>query len=282
MSLWQESLRSRGVSAIPCGRSGPTRREAADDLAGAGPAMPIETAARLVYPDEDAVGRPVYYGDVPAPGIARRAPIANGEDAVGRPMYYGDVPAPGIAGRASIAMELPDHARVKVLFPSCTPGTRQGIRHHPDRQTRITCTARTVAPATSSTAPIPSPSSRARAANPLPTDDRGTLPKHIRKNRCSPGTRRSRPAPRRPGARAGTSPASPGTASRCRAAASWPPRSTTTCSARRTSPPWPRRSRRWARTRSPATTCRRVSPRFVISSSGRACLRLPARRWAGS
>ena len=48
--------------------------------------MPIETAARLVYPDEDAVGRPMYYGDVPAPGIARRGPIA---------------------------MELPDHARVQ-------------------------------------------------------------------------------------------------------------------------------------------------------------------------
>ena len=128
MSLWQESLRSRGVSAIPCGRSGPTRREAADDLAGAGPAMPIETAARLVYPDEDAVGRPVYYGDVPAPGIARRAPIANGEDAVGRPMYYGDVPAPGIARRAPIAMERTRSA-VRCTTAACPrPASRVGRR----------------------------------------------------------------------------------------------------------------------------------------------------------
>ena len=59
--------------------------------------MPIETAARLVYPDEDAVGRPMYYGDVPAPGIARRAPIA---------------------------MELPGHARVQ-SFSVCAPDTRK-------------------------------------------------------------------------------------------------------------------------------------------------------------
>ena len=51
------------------------RFEAADDLAEVGPVMLSETAARFVYPDDDAVGRPLYYNDVPALGIARRAPI---------------------------------------------------------------------------------------------------------------------------------------------------------------------------------------------------------------
>ena len=51
------------------------RLEAADDFADPGPVMLSETAARFVYPDEEAVGRPMYYGAIPALGIARRAPI---------------------------------------------------------------------------------------------------------------------------------------------------------------------------------------------------------------
>ena len=51
------------------------RFEAADDFADVGPVMLSETAARFVYPDEDAVGRPLYYNDIDVLGIARRAPI---------------------------------------------------------------------------------------------------------------------------------------------------------------------------------------------------------------
>ncbi|MCY4662637.1 MAG: ABC transporter permease [Acidobacteria bacterium] len=50
------------------------RFEAADDFADVGPVMLSETAARFVYPDEEAVGRPLPY-NIDALGIARRAPI---------------------------------------------------------------------------------------------------------------------------------------------------------------------------------------------------------------
>ena len=66
------------------------RFEAADDLAEVGPVMLSETAARFVYPDEDAVGRPLYYNDVPALGIGRRAPIV----AVVDDMKYQGLAAP--------------------------------------------------------------------------------------------------------------------------------------------------------------------------------------------
>ena len=51
------------------------RFEAADEFADPGPVMLSETAAQFVYPDEEAVGRPLYYNEVPALGIARWAPI---------------------------------------------------------------------------------------------------------------------------------------------------------------------------------------------------------------
>ena len=66
------------------------RFEAADDFADPGPVMLSETAARFVYPDEEAVGRPLYYGAIPALGIARRAPIV----AVVDDMKYQGLAAP--------------------------------------------------------------------------------------------------------------------------------------------------------------------------------------------
>ena len=51
------------------------RFEAADDFADPGPVMLSETAARFVYPDEEAVGRQLYYGDIPALGIVGHPPI---------------------------------------------------------------------------------------------------------------------------------------------------------------------------------------------------------------
>ena len=50
------------------------RFDAADDFADPGPVMLSETAARFVYPDEDAVGRPMYY-NIDTLAIGRRAPI---------------------------------------------------------------------------------------------------------------------------------------------------------------------------------------------------------------
>ena len=67
------------------------RFEAADDFADPGPVMLSETAARFVYPDEEAVGHPMYYGAIPALGIARRAPIV----AVVDDMKYEGLAAPG-------------------------------------------------------------------------------------------------------------------------------------------------------------------------------------------
>ena len=64
--------------------------EAADDFADPGPVMLSETAARFVYPGEEAVGRPMYYGAIPALGIARRAPIV----AVVDDMKYQGLAAP--------------------------------------------------------------------------------------------------------------------------------------------------------------------------------------------
>ena len=66
------------------------RFEAADDFADVGPVMLSETAARFVYPDEEAVGRPMYYGAIPALGIARHAPIV----AVVDDMKYQGLAAP--------------------------------------------------------------------------------------------------------------------------------------------------------------------------------------------
>ena len=66
------------------------RFEAADDLADPGPVMLSETAAQFVYPDEEAVGRPLYYNEVPALGIARWAPIV----AVVDDMKYEGLAAP--------------------------------------------------------------------------------------------------------------------------------------------------------------------------------------------
>ena len=66
------------------------RFEAADDFADPGPVMLSQTAARFVYPDEDAVGRPLYYGAIPVLGIARRAPIV----AVVDDMKYQGLAAP--------------------------------------------------------------------------------------------------------------------------------------------------------------------------------------------
>ncbi len=65
------------------------RFEAADDFADVGPVMLSETAARFVYPDEDAVGRPLPY-NIDALGIARRAPIV----AVVDDMKYEGLAAP--------------------------------------------------------------------------------------------------------------------------------------------------------------------------------------------
>ncbi len=70
---------------LPGGR----RFEAADDLAEVGPVMLSETAARFLYPDEDAVGRQMYYNS-DALGIARRAPIV----AVVDDMKYEGLAAP--------------------------------------------------------------------------------------------------------------------------------------------------------------------------------------------
>ena len=66
------------------------RFDVADDFADPGPVMLSETAARFVYPDDEAVGRPMYYGDIPALGIARRAPIV----AVVDDMKYEGLAAP--------------------------------------------------------------------------------------------------------------------------------------------------------------------------------------------
>ena len=69
---------------------GGRRFEAADDLAEVGPVMLSETAARFVYPDEDSVGRPLYYNNLDALAIARRAPIV----AVVGDMKYQGLAAP--------------------------------------------------------------------------------------------------------------------------------------------------------------------------------------------
>ncbi len=66
------------------------RFEAADEFADPGPVMLSETAAQFVYPDEEAVGRPLYYNEVPALGIARWAPIV----AVVDDMKYQGLAAP--------------------------------------------------------------------------------------------------------------------------------------------------------------------------------------------
>ena len=66
------------------------RFEAAADVADPGPVMLSETAAQFVYPDEDAVGRPLYYGAIPALGIAQSAPIV----AVVDDMKYQGLAAP--------------------------------------------------------------------------------------------------------------------------------------------------------------------------------------------
>ena len=68
---------------------GGRRFDAADDFAEVGPVMLSETAARFVYPDEDAVGRPMYY-NLDALAIARRAPIV----AVVDDMKYQGLAAP--------------------------------------------------------------------------------------------------------------------------------------------------------------------------------------------
>ncbi len=65
------------------------RFEAADDFADVGPVMLSETAARFVYPDEDAVGRALPY-NIEALDIARRAPIV----AVVEDMKYEGLAAP--------------------------------------------------------------------------------------------------------------------------------------------------------------------------------------------
>ncbi|MCE2515611.1 MAG: FtsX-like permease family protein, partial [Acidobacteria bacterium] len=65
------------------------RFEAADDFADVGPVMLSETAARFVYPDEDAVGRPLPY-NIDALDIAHRAPIV----AVVDDMKYEGLAAP--------------------------------------------------------------------------------------------------------------------------------------------------------------------------------------------
>ena len=69
---------------------GGRRFDAADDFAEVGPVMLSETAARFVYPDEDAVGRPMYYNNLDALAIARRAPIV----AVVDDMKYQGLAAP--------------------------------------------------------------------------------------------------------------------------------------------------------------------------------------------
>ena len=69
---------------------GGRRFEAADDLAEVGPVMLSETAARFVYPDEDSVGRPLYFNNLDALAIARRAPIV----AVVGDMKYQGLAAP--------------------------------------------------------------------------------------------------------------------------------------------------------------------------------------------
>ena len=53
---------------------GGRRFEAADDLADPGPVMLSEAAARLVYPDEDAVGRPLHYDYIEALDLGPRTP----------------------------------------------------------------------------------------------------------------------------------------------------------------------------------------------------------------
>ena len=65
------------------------RFEASDDFADVGPVMLSETAARFVYPDEDAVGRPLPY-NIDALSIAHRAPIV----AVVDDMKYEGLAAP--------------------------------------------------------------------------------------------------------------------------------------------------------------------------------------------
>ena len=51
------------------------RFDAADYLAETAPVMLSETAARFVYPNGDRLPRPLPYGEIPALGIARRAPV---------------------------------------------------------------------------------------------------------------------------------------------------------------------------------------------------------------
>ena len=81
---------TRGYFAVLGARlRGGRRFEAADDLAEVGPVMLSETAARFFYPDEDAVGRQMYYNS-DALGIARRAPIV----AVVDDMKYEGLAAP--------------------------------------------------------------------------------------------------------------------------------------------------------------------------------------------
>ncbi len=52
---------------------GGRRFEAADNLADPGPVMLSDTAARFVYPDEDAVGRPLHYDYIDALDLGPRA-----------------------------------------------------------------------------------------------------------------------------------------------------------------------------------------------------------------
>ena len=51
------------------------RFAAADYLAETAPVMLSETAARFAYPNEDPLPRPLPYGEIPALGIERRAPV---------------------------------------------------------------------------------------------------------------------------------------------------------------------------------------------------------------
>ena len=81
---------TRGYFAALGARLRDGRRFDVADFADPGPVMLSETAARFVYPDEEAVGRPMYYGAIPALGIARRAPIV----AVVDDMKYEGLAAP--------------------------------------------------------------------------------------------------------------------------------------------------------------------------------------------
>ena len=74
--------------ALGCGTGAGSRPPTTSPTPG--PVMLSQTAARFVYPDEDAVGRPLYYGAIPVLGIARRAPIV----AVVDDMKYQGLAAP--------------------------------------------------------------------------------------------------------------------------------------------------------------------------------------------